>query len=836
MDDLLGIIQECCAHRYTIERRLGRGGTAIVYLAKDLRHGRSVALKLLDPELALLVGAERFRREIEIAARLTHPHILPLLDSGTITVGSGARLGSDESREPAVGRGGPTVIPYYVMPYIQGESLRERLARAGTLDLEQALLIAREVADALGYAHSEGVVHRDIKPENILLSGGHAVVADFGLARALDEAASDRLTKTGMMLGTPYYMSPEQITGERDVGAPTDIYALGCVLYEMLVGAAPFAGGSMQTVLSRRLAEPAPRLATSGAVAPAFVEVALQRALARDPGARFATAAEFSAALVPPAPGTAGRAVPRLPRSALLFAVPVLLVAAIGLFSLLFRSGSAGSRVTSLAILPLTEATPDPSTAYLREGIPEAVADLLRRLPQLTVAAPSLVSQLVAQQANLDPRELGRRLRVRAFLTGRMRRWGDSLHLRAELVNAGDGRMLWGHTFDGPFADILAIQTQIARAISDSLELTLSGEQTRQLARQPTRDAEAYDLYLRGHYLWVKATPLGASSAGVIGDSVLYYAERVRQRDPNYAGGHYLQAAYHSLAAVRGWRRSVVAQMDSAVAAARRAIEIDSTFAEPLVILGVANVYITDDWAEARRTSRRAVELDPDNAEARRYYGLYLGEVERQLDSAIGHERRAVEIDSSVVYLNSLGDLYLRARRFDSAAIVLRRAVAVDPGLPGPHARLLRAYEEMAQFDSALAVRRRGRDTSGVAEFAAALAGEGPAGYRRVLAQDLRRRIDSIERAMLGPRDEVVETIPPLREGRIAALYARLGDWSKATDWVLREYARRPKRLVTFLANPDFDGLASDPRFTALVRREGLGAFLDRNRGQAGPR
>jgi tetratricopeptide (TPR) repeat protein len=311
-------------------------------------------------------------------------------------------------------------------------------------------------------------------------------------------------------------------------------------------------------------------------------------------------------------------------------------------------------------------------------------------------------------------------------------------------------------------------------------------------------------------------------------DSVLYYAERVQELDPTFAGGHVLQAFYHTILAIRGWRRPMGPQMDSGAAAARRAIAVDSTFADAWVTLGMAPFYLGDAWAEARRTWRQAVALNPDNPEARRYYGLYLGEVERRLDSAIAHLRRAVEIDSNVVNLNSLGDLYLRAGRLDSAAIVLRRAVAIDPGITGPRDRLIRVFEETGAFDSAIATRRGARDTSGLGELAAAYAAEGPTGYRLVLQQELRRRIDSIEQAMRGPPDEIADTIPPLREGRIAALYARLGEWSKATDWVLREYTRRPKRLVTFLANPDFDGLRNDRRLVDLVRRAGLATWLRR--------
>ncbi len=276
MTDQLGGLKIALAGRYAVEREVGSGGMATVYLAEDVKHHRQVAIKVLRPELAAALGPERFLREIEIAARLDHPHILPLYDSGRTE--------------------GQSEFLYYVMPYVEGESLRERLEREKQLPLDDALLIAREVADALSYAHSRDVVHRDIKPENILLAGGHARVADFGIARAITAAGGGRLTETGMAVGTPAYMSPEQASGSRDLDGRSDLYSLGCVLHEMLAGEPPFTGPTVESVVHQHLAADPPPVTALRPAVPPQVSAALVRVLAKTPADRFSPAAQFAEA------------------------------------------------------------------------------------------------------------------------------------------------------------------------------------------------------------------------------------------------------------------------------------------------------------------------------------------------------------------------------------------------------------------------------------------------------------------------------------------------------------------------------------------------------------
>ena len=337
MADLLDRLKSALSERYAITRVLGRGGMATVYLAEDLRHHRNVAVKVLEPDLAQAIGSSRFLREIEIAARLTHPNILPLHDSGE-----------------ADG------LLYYVMPYIEGESLRERLTREKQLPVEEAVRIIREVADALSCAHSQGVIHRDIKPENILLAADHAVVSDFGIARAIDAAGTERLTGTGLAVGTPAYMSPEQATGERGVDARSDIYALGCVLYELLAGEPPYAGPTPHVVIAKLMADPVPSVRRLRDTVPAGVYQALVKALAKTPADRFTTAADFSAALdrasILP---SIGRGLTVRGRRAVALAV-VLVVLLSGGAWLVIRAGLfGGPQLDSIAVLPFDNLSRD---------------------------------------------------------------------------------------------------------------------------------------------------------------------------------------------------------------------------------------------------------------------------------------------------------------------------------------------------------------------------------------------------------------------------------------------------------------------------------------------
>ncbi|OLB18522.1 MAG: hypothetical protein AUH12_02045 [Gemmatimonadetes bacterium 13_2_20CM_69_8] len=397
MSDVPDRLSVALADRYVLERELGRGGMATVYLARDVRHRRAVAVKVLRPELAAVLGPERFLREIEVAAQLNHPHILQLYDSGE----AGGFL-------------------YYVMPLVDGESLRDRLERERQLPVEDALQIVREVADALAFAHSRRVVHRDVKPENILLAGGHAVIADFGIARAVTAAGGERLTQTGVSLGTPAYMSPEQWAGDEGLDGRSDLYSLGCVLYETLMGEPPFAGSSPQVILARQSMERIPSIRLVRPNVPPAVEAAITRAIAKLPADRFATTLQFAEALVaapaPPSPEAAARPVPSRPfrrRAAAGVAIGVLLLGGtLGGLRLRSRATATGALVPGRVVVGQLENRTGDSTL---NDVGSMAADWITQGLQSTglvdvIPSPTALqaSRFVAQQAPAGRRGGGR--------------------------------------------------------------------------------------------------------------------------------------------------------------------------------------------------------------------------------------------------------------------------------------------------------------------------------------------------------------------------------------------------------------------------------------------
>ena len=416
MPDPLARLRAVLADRYTIGRELGQGGMGIVLLAQDQKHHRQVAIKVLKPDLAAALGRERFLREIATAAGLNHPHILPLHDSGE-----------------AEG------FLYYVIPYIEGESLRERLDRERQLTLEDAVQIAREVAGALNYAHGHNVLHRDIKPENILLSAGHALVTDFGIARTITAGGGGQLTEVGSLVGTPAYMSPEQVDGSPHIDGRADIYSLGCVLFEMLVGEKPFKGSTLTAVIANRLSSPAPSPRAVRELVPEAVDAAVRKAMASLPADRFSTAAQFAEAL--------GTLRPAEPAPA---AVPD----------------------RSIAVLPFTNQSSDPEAEYFSDGIAEEIINALAQLPGLQVAART--SSFAFKGKGVDIAGVGAKLKVATVLDGSVRKAGNRVRITAQLVNVSDGYYLWSERYDSELDDVFAIQDHIARAIAQRFEVMLA--------------------------------------------------------------------------------------------------------------------------------------------------------------------------------------------------------------------------------------------------------------------------------------------------------------------------------------------------------------------------
>src|SRR5213080_5178286 len=487
--DAVAAMTAALGERYEIERELGRGGTATVYVAQDPRHGREVAVKVLRPDVAAAVGAERFLREIAIAARLTHPHVLPLLDSGQ-AAGS----------------------LYYVMPYVRGETLRQRLVRETRLPLKDALGIARELGAVLDYAHREGFVHRDVKPENALL-------ADFGIARAIFRAGGEHVTEVGLAIGTPEYMSPEQAAGDRELDGRCDVYALACVVYEMLAGTPPFSGDSARAIVARHLSEPPPPLRARRPDAPPAVEQALARALAKDPADRFASVADFTTALEETRPAAA----------------PAIV-----------------GKTRSIAVLPFVNASADPENEYLSDGISDELINALTKVDGLRIA--SRTSAFALKGKPQDIRAIGALLGVSAVLEGTVRKSCDRLRITAQLSAADDARNLWSARYDRTLDDVSAVQYEISRTIVSTLRTTFLADIADPTPQLYTHNLEAYSLYLKGRYCWNKR-----SQEGVL-ESIAFFKQAI-DLDPGYAlaysglsDSYALQVDYRSVPVTEGYR------------------------------------------------------------------------------------------------------------------------------------------------------------------------------------------------------------------------------------------------------------------------------------------
>jgi len=650
--------------RYVIERELGHGGAATVYLARDLRHDREVAIKVLDAHVAP-TGAERFLREIRIAARLTHPHVLGVHDSGE----SDGRL-------------------YYVMPYVAGETLRSRLTRDGALPLADALRLTRELADALACAHEHGVVHRDLKPENVLLSGGHAVVADFGIARAIaaatqtDPAPDDRLTATGIAIGTPAYMAPEQVVGDAAMDHRADLYALGLSAYEMFTGAHPFPGRTAQAVATAHLTEtPAPLTERRADVPPAVASLVMQL-LAKDPAARPQSAGDVMRLLdgAGTVPSITQRRRRRPVSLAVGMATALIAVAAASYYISRSERAPAASAEPSagrmVAVLPFTNTSGSPNDDYFSDGLTDELAGALAHVPGLRLAGRT--STYAFKGKAVPATEIGKALGVSALIEGTVRRSGDRLRVTAQLVRAADGTVLWDSAYESGSRDVFAVQDSLTRAVVASLAPTLGTRDVRQDSgagaalvnvERGTADREAYDLYLYGRYYWHER-----GAANVI-RSIEYFKQAIA-RDPTFARAYAaLALAYNVL-----WVY-VPDPTDSTTlliqASARRALTLDSTLADAQLATAIA--FERDfRFREAEAHYQAALRIEPSNDYAHHSFGFMLIDIGRT-DDAIAQERVATRLDPLAKSAGTaLAEAFIDARRFREAEAEARRVLAID--------------------------------------------------------------------------------------------------------------------------------------------------------------
>jgi TolB-like protein len=670
MLDLPSALREGLQDRYAIERQLGRGGMATVYLARDLKHDRPVALKLLHRELAASLGPERFQREIRLAARLQHPHILTVLDSGE----TAGRL-------------------WFTMPYVDGESLRDRLSRERQLPVADAVRLTREVALALDFAHRHGAVHRDIKPENILLVDGQALVADFGVARAAG-AEDQRLTETGLAIGTPAYMSPEQAAGDQGLDARTDVYSLGIVLYEMLAGELPFAAPSPQAMIARRLTETPRPLRLIRETVPEGIGRAVNRALAKAPADRFPSAAEFARALEEAGDGQAGdeqspattpaTPVQRVPvarggrRGPLTLVFAVGFVLGLGVLFGWLRSRhdtpAAGPGTTRLlAVLPF-ENLGSAEDEYFADGVSDEVRGKLAGLPGLQVTARSSSNQY--KNTDKSPREIGRELGVEYLLTGTVR-WdkgegGSRVRVSPELIRVTTGSTEWQEPFDASLTEVFRVQAEMAGRVAQALNLALGSRQRAALAEKPTADPAAYDAYLRGE---AASLGMGTGIPEQLRAAITFY-ERAVALDSGFAQAWARLARAHALLYANG--APTLEGERRAQEASERALRLAPSHPTPHLAQGDYKQYVARDFQGARQAYAAGLRLapnDPDLLQAIAQVQIRSGDWE----DGLAQLTRAQTLDPrSVVTARRRAFILLRVRRYAEALAASDYGVELD--------------------------------------------------------------------------------------------------------------------------------------------------------------
>ncbi len=765
---------------YRIASRLGAGGMGEVYLAQDTVLDRNVALKVLPPE----VGQDperlrRFTQEAKAASALNHPNVATIYEIGE---SSGVR--------------------YIAMEYVEGEPLSRKLA-GRALETAEMLRVAAQVADALDEAHSKGVTHRDIKPANVMITPrGQAKVLDFGLAKItrsprehVPETSAETATDPGLVMGTVQYMSPEQALG-REVDHRTDIFSFGVVLHQMATGRQPFSGATATETLDRILHAQPESVSSHGPELERIVRKCLEKDRerryysARDLAVDLRSLEQPSAAAIAASPGR---------RRWVAGAIAAVLVAAAGVAGYLYWG--RGQAIDSVAVLPFVNAGGNPDAEYLSDGITESLIDSLSQLPNLKVRSRNMAFRYKGKEA--DAQKAGRELGVPVILTGRVTQRGDSLAIRVELVDVADNNQLWGQSYNRKLADVLAVQADISRDVTEKLRLRLGGAEQQQLAKRPTENAEAFQLYLQGRFHLIKRTPQGHQKA-------IEYFQQAIAKDPAYARAHAGLADAYSYMSFDGGA-APKETMPKALEAAQKALQIDEKLAEAHVSVGLVKRFYEWDWAGAEREFQRAIELNSSYAEAHHQYGGLLLGLGRY-DQAIAEIQRARELEPLNLLINThLGWVLGSVGRHDAALEQFRKTHEMDPNYAHAYFDSGQLYTALGKYPEALAAYQRSMALSGPAHddlsYMArtyALAGN------KIEARKLLRQLQD-----LAARHYVSAF-------SFAIIHSALDDPDAAFQWLEKALEQRSGGLVWIRFELAGDRTRSDPRFHNILRRMGL--------------
>ena len=778
---LLEEVQQSLGSAYTIDRELGGGGMSRVFLATENRLNRKVVVKVLSPELAASVSADRFEREIQLAAQLQQANIVPLLATGE-TNG----------------------LPYFTMPFVEGESLRTRMRAQGQFTITECVSILRDVARALSYAHAAGVVHRDIKPDNVLLSHGAAVVTDFGIAKALSDSRSEprssSLTQTGTSLGSPAYMAPEQVAGDPNVDHRADLYAFGCMGYELLTGEPPFTAESPQRVFAAHLTEKPRPVAARRSDVPRPLAALIMRCLEKDPGDRPQSAAQVLSELESASTSDSMTArgslrdgfTPKTRRIAVVASVLVLVTVGGAAVKKFYGPDAASPADRSVAVLPLANLSGDKANDYFGEGLAEEITGALAKTG-LRVVGRSSAFALSAK--GMSAGEIARQLHVGNVLQGSVQRSGDRVRISVSLISAPDESVLWNEKYDRAMQDVFAVQDEIARAVAGELKVKLTGSQ--RLSRADTQDPEAHTAYLQALYLWNRRNAAGLRKA------ISLFAEAVR-RDPAYAqayGGmamaYVVLPAYDDIPAKE--------MLDRAREAGNRALALDSGIVQAYTAIAYADALQYRN-ANAERLFTRAVSVDSSFATAHFWHGLLFLQQERN-NEALAAILRARSLEPASLVINTaVTQVLYDMRRYDEAEKSGRGVLELDPGFQLGIVDLARVLVEQGKANEAVSMLLPILEVPGLSH----LEKLGTAAYAMARAG----RLDEARSLLKKAESQQAKGKP--QRGIVAAALEAVGEHEKAAETLRAAVNGHDLWLAHYFSAAPYDDLRRDPRVREL--------------------